>query len=165
MMIGKRLLVIAVFILSIAATMSALSSNMPTGNSIRVFEWPSGDASERPSPADRIKEDQIKVYNDRIVIELEGARWAKFTDTNSMDPVIDKEANAIQVVPEDPDTIQEGDIISYEYDGRTIIHRVIRTGYDDNGWYAITKGDNIKEPDPEKVRFSQVKKIVVGILY
>ena len=46
-----------------------------------------------------------------------------------------------------------------------IIHRVIETGYDEQGWFAVTKGDNLKEKDPEKVRFNQIVGLVVGVLY
>jgi hypothetical protein len=122
---------------------------------------------EKASPSDWIKENQIKVYNNRIVIELKGAEWAKFTDTNSMDPVIDENANAIEIIPKSYKDIGLGDIISYEIfeiEG-TIIHRVIRTGFDSLGWYAITKGDNLKEEDPYKIRFSNIKRVVVAIIY
>jgi hypothetical protein len=124
-------------------------------------------ATERISPDDRIKEHQIKVYNDKVVIELEGAQWASFTDTNSMDPVIDDGVHAIEIIPLHPDEVHVGDIMSYEstlVDG-TIIHRVVETGYDEEGWYAIMKGDNLRNRDPERVRFNQVRRIVVAIIY
>jgi len=122
---------------------------------------------EKSSPADRIKEDQIKVYEDRVVIQISNAKWAGFTDTNSMDPFIDEESNAIQIVPESEEEIQVGDIISYEselLDGM-IIHRVVLIGEDENGKYFIAKGDNNPEPDPEKIRFNQIRRILVGVLY
>lgn len=120
---------------------------------------------EKISPADRIKEEQIEVYNDRVVIRLKDPEWAYFTDTNSMDPVLDAEANAIEIAPKSPDDIQVGDIISYSSSKGFIVHRVIETGYDEQGWYAITKGDNNPVADPEKVRFENVKRVVVAIIY
>jgi hypothetical protein len=124
-------------------------------------------AKERISPYDRISENQIHVYNDRIVIDLQNAEWASFTDTNSMDPVIDKGANAIQIVPHSPDDIHLGDIVSYKSSlvSGTIIHRVVKIGQDSEGWYAILKGDNLSQEDPEKVRFDQVQRVVVAIIY
>lgn len=122
---------------------------------------------ERPSPADRIKEDQIHVYEDRIVIQVNNAKWAGFTDTNSMDPLLDVESNAIQIVPQSEDEIQVGDIITYQSnlaDGR-IIHRIILIGNDEKGKYFIAKGDNNPDPDPEKIRFYQIKSILIGVLY
>ena len=46
-----------------------------------------------------------------------------------------------------------------------IVHRVVRTGYDRNGWYAIAKGDNIEQPDPDKIRFDQINGVLVAIIY
>ena len=125
------------------------------------------EPAERPSPHDWIGEDQIHVYDSRIVIDVQGAEWASFTDTNSMDPVIDSGSNAIELVPERPDQIHIGDIVSYAslYSQGTIIHRVVEIGSDEQGWYCRMKGDNIDSPDPGKVRFSQIRRVVVGILY
>ena len=132
---------------------------------IENIEQPLKDTSEQPSPADRVKESQIYVYPDEVVINIENAVWSTFTDTNSMDPVIDAGANAIQIVPKSPTEIQVGDIISYDTSIGTVIHRVIEIGYDDKGWYAIAKGDNNSEPDPSKVRFEKIKRVVVAIIY
>lgn len=122
---------------------------------------------ERDSPSDWIKEDQIKVYNDKVIINLRDAEWASFTDTNSMDPLIDEKANAIEIIPKSVDDIHVGDIISYksDYADGTIIHRVIKIGNDDKGWYCIVKGDNNQSPDPGKIRFNQIKRILVAIIY
>ncbi len=122
---------------------------------------------ERPSPKDRVKESQILVYDDRVVIDVKDAVWATFTDTNSMDPVIDKGSNAIEYVPEYPAEISVGDIVSYhsKHTKGVIIHRVIETGYDEQGWYAIMKGDNNNYRDPGKVRFDQIERVVIGIIY
>ena len=122
---------------------------------------------EKYSPSDWIKEDQIKVYNDRVIIDLKDAEWASFTDTNSMDPVLDETANAIEIIPKSTEDIHVGDIISYnsDYADGTIIHRVIKIGKDNKGWYCIVKGDNNQNPDPGKIRFSQIKRILVAIIY
>jgi hypothetical protein len=125
------------------------------------------NAIERISPQDRISEDQIRVYPDRVVINLPNAQWASFTDTNSMDPIIDIGANAIQIIPKSTEEIHIGDIVSYQSSlvNSIIIHRVIHIDYDEEGWYAILKGDNLANPDPEKVRFDQIKRITVAIIY
>ncbi|MCB9359472.1 hypothetical protein H6503_06065 [Candidatus Woesearchaeota archaeon] len=120
---------------------------------------------ERASPSDIIPEDKIHVLNDKIIIEVENPEWAKFTDTNSMDPVFDIGANALQIVPESYKQIGVGDIISFSTSSGVIIHRVIETGIDDDGWYARTKGDNNAYADPGKVRFDQVKKLLIGVIY
>ena len=122
---------------------------------------------EKPSPYNWIKEHQIHVNKKNIVIDLDNAEWAEFTDTNSMDPVIDETSHAIEIVPDSPQDIHVGDIVSYKssFSDGTIIHRVKETGFDDQGWYAIFKGDNNKRQDPEKVRFDQIRRIVVAIIY
>jgi len=122
---------------------------------------------ERVSPFDHITEDQIHVFQDRIIIDLQNAEWATFTDTNSMDPVIDLGANAIEIRPSSPEQIHIGDIISYrsKYSEGVIIHRVVETGEDEDGWYARMKGDNNNLMDPGKVRFDQIERLVVAIIY
>jgi len=125
------------------------------------------DGIEKNSPSNWISEDQIKVYNDRVIIELKDAEWASFTNTNSMDPIIDETANAIEIIPKSTDNIHVGDIISYKsnYADGTIIHRIIKIGSDEKGWYCIVKGDNNQSPDPGKIRFNQIKRILVAIIY
>jgi len=137
------------------------TTNIINGNFVGI------DIFDKASPSDIIKQENIHVYNDKIVIEVKNPEWAMFTDTNSMDPVFDKGANALQIIPTTEEQIQVGDIISFttnKIDG-TIIHRVIETGYDDNGWYAFTKGDNNPEADTGKRRFSDIKKLLIGIIY
>ena len=135
---------------------SSISSEMP-------YSFTS--AQERISPSNHIKEKQIEVYDNFAVIQVDNLFWAKFSDTNSMDPLIDKDTNSLEIKPKSTDEIRVGDIISYSFYDITIIHRVIRIGEDEFGWYAVAKGDNNPEPDPEEVRFSQVNGVVIGILY
>ena len=124
-------------------------------------------SSERISPSDHITQDHIRVYDDKIVIDVSNAHWATFTDTNSMDPVFDIESNTIEIKPKEVSQVNIGDIVSYHstiYPG-IVIHRVIDIGYDSDGWYAILKGDNNLFRDNERVRFSQVNGIVIAVLY
>jgi len=128
----------------------------------------SDKAPERASPCDHVKEKQILVTDNGVNIDMKGAEWATFTDTNSMDPVIDAGANTIEFVPSSENDICVGDIASYVPStdkSVVIIHRVVEEGNDSDGWYAIFKGDNLPYNDPGKVRFSQIKRVVVGIIY
>jgi hypothetical protein len=155
----KKILFLLLFVL-ISLPMYSSSYNIEMPYSLN-------EVSDVGSPSDWIKEEQIKVYSDRIVISLENAEWARFTDTNSMDPVIDSESNAIEIVPKNYSYLSEGDIISYSVDmiEGTIIHRIVEIGFDSNGWYALTKGDNLDKIDPFKVRFDDVKRVVVAVVY
>ena len=123
--------------------------------------------SEKYSPASRVKIEDVSVYEDEVVIKIKNPQWAVFTDTNSMDPVLDSGSKAIQIVPNSPEELKEGDIVAYksEYKEGTIAHRIIETGYDKDGWFAVIKGDNNESPDPGKVRFEQIKRVVVAIIY
>jgi len=159
------LLIVSIAIFIVSVVIDASNNPKVEGPVNNVIEQVM--TGEKPSPADHIKEDQIHVYDDRIVIEIKNARWAGFEDTNSMDPILDKDSNAIQVVPEKPEDIQIGDIISYQSEmfNAVIIHRVVDIGQDEQGIYYITKGDNNNEVDPEKVRFEMVRRILVAIIY
>ena len=124
-------------------------------------------APEMPSPADRIKENQIHVLNNRVIIDIQDPEWASFTDTNSMVPVFDYGHNAIEIIPKSSDELHVGDIVSYHslYADGVIIHRIIKIGEDENGWYATLKGDNNPNVDPGKIRFSQIERVLVAIIY
>ncbi len=54
------------------------------------------NSKELNSPSDWIKEKQIKVYPNQVVINVNNPFWASFTNTNSMDPFIDETSNAIE---------------------------------------------------------------------
>ena len=125
------------------------------------------NSPERLSPGDHVVEDQIGVYNDKVVLDIDKPRWASFTDTNSMDPLIDASSHGIEIVPKSVDDISIGDIISYEssYTDGFVIHRVIEKGIDEEGAYFILKGDNNSDEDPEKVRFDKIHGVLVAIIY
>lgn len=118
-------------------------------------------------PGNHIKENQIDVYEDRVELSVSDVEWARFKDTDSMVPFFDTGVNALQFVPESPDSIQEGDIISYRTPASDtrIIHRVVEKGTDEKGVYFIVKGDNNPVADPSKVRFEQVERVLFAILY
>lgn len=121
--------------------------------------------TEVASPSDHIKEEQIKVFDDRIIIDVQGAQWANFADTNSMDPFLDQGSNALQLVPTSPDEIQVGDIVSYKRGDSRIIHRVVYIGEDEEGTYFILKGDNNPTSDPGRIRFEQIDRVLFAIIY
>jgi signal peptidase I len=154
---------IAIFLLGVlfSQLITPLSS---LANTERPLD--NGQPLLQSSPEDRISESQIIVTQDKVVINLQDAKWAKFTDTHSMEPVLDKNSNAIQVKAE-YQQLKVGDIISYKPNGTDylIIHRIIEISEDENGWYCYVKGDNNKEKDPDKVRADQVEKVVVAIIY
>ena len=156
---------IALLLVAVIGTM-ALNSYAAADDTQASLSIVSGNAvREVNSPADRLSEDDVRVYEDKVIIQVKNPKWASFTDTNSMDPVIDAEANAIEIIPESEGDVQKGDIIAYKLDDGIIIHRVNNIGDDEDGWFCTLKGDNNPIEDPEKVRFDQITGVVVGILY
>jgi len=154
-MLNNRYLVIVLFILLVSALMY--------GSNVRyAFAM---DAELVDSPSDHISIDDLKVFSDKAVIDKENLRWARILDTHSMEPVLNKDSVSLELVPSSVSDIEVGDIISFSSEDMVIIHRVVLIGEDNLGWYAVTKGDNVNDPDPYKVRFSDVKGVVVGILY
>lgn len=122
-------------------------------------------SAEMYSPKDRITEEQIEVFTDKVVLNIENPQWAGFADTNSMDPFIDSGANSIEIKPNSASEIEVGDVISYHYGEDLVVHRVIMTGEDKEGMFYLVKGDNNTQPDPEKVRFEQVNGVLVAVIY
>lgn len=121
---------------------------------------------EKDSPFDRIKDEQIKLYSNKVVIEVKNAQKRWIVDSNSMDPLIDEFSNTIEVKPKKASDVHVGDIAAYKSPGSDIVwvHRVIEIGEDKEGEYFILKGDN-NLVDDGKVRFEQIDGIVVGIVY
>lgn len=122
---------------------------------------------DKPSPSDWVNEKQILIYPDKVVILVEGASISTYAPTKSMDPVLDETVNGISIKPTSPEQLKEGDIISfYPYEGSEylIVHRIIKIGKDEKGWFAITKGDNSFQEDG-KVRFEQIKYVLIALIY
>ncbi len=130
--------------------------------------FPFSDLSkDKSSPGNWIKDEQIHVDDNGIFIDIKNAKWASFANTDSMDPLIDAGTNSIEIVPENEDELEIGDIISYKanFINKIVMHRIIEIGEDEQGKYFILKGDNNDKIDPENVRFEQIKGVLVGILY
>ncbi|KYK26828.1 hypothetical protein AYK26_04550 [Euryarchaeota archaeon SM23-78] len=184
-MLKKILLLICVFFLGVIATniysyyASAQNNLQLPENNNGGYEYQEESAFDRAlamlhtrsneiaSPQDRVREDQIIVTDEGILIDIKGAEWARFTDTNSMDPIFDEGANAIELIPKSEEEIQIGDIVAYdsEYAQGIIVHRVVYKGQDEKGTYFVMKGDNNPTSDPGKIRFEQIKRVVVAIIY
>jgi len=116
------------------------------------------------APSDWIKEDQIQIYDDKIVIKVDNPSLSKYTPTGSMKPVLDYGANGVRIVPESADQIRVGDIVSFKRGKDLIVHRVVEKAYDESGIYFITKGDN-NGVDDGKVRFKDIKYVTVALIW
>jgi signal peptidase I len=119
------------------------------------------------SPFRKISKEDIRVYNDRVVIYVNKAFTASFADSKSMYPFINKDVFALEIRPDNKTDLKIGNVIGYESKtfNTTIIHRIVEVGEDESGWYAVTKGDNNPAPDPDKVRFENIQGVLVGLIY
>ncbi|MBI4153328.1 signal peptidase I [Candidatus Woesearchaeota archaeon] len=122
--------------------------------------------TEVPSPGDWVRADDIAVRNRNVLLSIHNATLVVYANTNSMDPVLDESANGIEIQPV-KERLGIGDIISYRSrrEKMIIVHRIISVGEDDFGTYYITKGDNNRDQDPEKVRFEDIEGVVVALIY
>lgn len=116
------------------------------------------------APHEIIKENQIEIYDEKVVINIKGASLGKYAATGSMKPVLDENSHGIRIVPDSEDGILVGDIITFQQNENLIIHRVIEKGKDNEGTYFITKGDNNNVTDG-KIRFKDIKYITVAIIW
>ncbi len=116
------------------------------------------------APSDSIKDNQIHVYENAIVIDVENAGISKYAATGSMLPLLDENSNGIRIQVKSESEINVGDIITFEKNNELIIHRVIEKGIDNEGVYFITKGDNSGMND-SKIRIEQIKYKTIGVLW
>jgi len=162
-MIGKILITILVFLagFSSALLINLLYAEIEKPLIIGGVSWVN---SGLETPGDWIQENQIHVYENAIVIDVEGASLGKYAATGSMNPVLNQYSNGIRIVPKSEEQIGIGDIITFEQDNQFIIHRVIDKGEDKDGVYFITKGDNNNVTDG-KIRFQDIKYVTIGMLW
>jgi len=131
---------------------------------LNLFNFSSFGSGNGSAPFNFVDENQIKVYDDKIVINVKDASLSRYAPTGSMLPVLNENSNGIRIKPESVNDIHIGDIISFRQDGYLIVHRVVEIGKDEQGTYFITKGDNNPIPDG-KVRFEDIKFITIGVIW
>jgi hypothetical protein len=122
-----------------------------------------GGSIDQDNPSDRITGDSIHLYEDKLVIEQSGLRYASVEDTKSMEPLLSSNSHVIEAEA-DVNELNVGDIISFTKDNQVIIHSIVEISSDANGWYALTKGYNNDFIDDWKVRSSELKGVMVGVL-
>lgn len=120
--------------------------------------------SSNIAPFNFIKEDQIHVYDDKIVINVKEASISRYAPTGSMKPTFDENANGIKIVPVSEEDVHIGDIITFNQGENLIVHRIIDKGTDREGVYFITRGDNNSVSDG-KIRFKDIKSITIGVIW
>jgi len=116
------------------------------------------------SPQSYFSDEELLLHEGGLLLEHDDVRLVHFSDTGSMEPLISGESRGIVVSLESYGNLAVGDIIGFEKNKQTIVHRVIGLGEDAEGFYVITRGDN-GFSDDGKVRKEDIEYVVVGILY
>jgi len=116
-------------------------------------------------PQKRVDISDVVISEDAAMINIEELTPGIIAPSGSMFPLLQKDTIVLEKAPEDFNELLPGDIIIFTYKDTRIIHRIVSVGWDEEGWYANTKGDNNPLADPFKVRFADVKGVVVGIIY
>jgi hypothetical protein len=155
----NKSLILPITILSILAVILVI------GSVSMIKESPLNGSSSKPQPGDRVSYENIQTTNHDVDIEIENPVIVAVANTGSMLPTFGENANLIEIVPKSSSELKLGDIASYQNGNDVIVHRIVELGNDDQGWYAKFKGDNNPFNDPDKVRWSQMKRLVVGIIY
>jgi signal peptidase I len=130
-----------------------------------VITSPLATAASSLSPHSHIQPNQLVVGDSSVILDIENVRYSHVADTGSMEPTL---YTGVQVLEKQISSVHDvsvGDIITYELSGRLIIHRIVEIGNDSLGYYLKTKGDSNPSVDKEKVRESQLRGVVVAILY
>jgi len=131
-------------------------SSLVTGTDIRQ---PEGTAKDIPSPTLHIQKQDIFYNKEKLTLNIPDLIVAEVDPTtNSMDPWIDN-SYLIEKPVEDCDKLSVGDIITYPYEEKRIVHRIIKI---ENG-IIQTKGDNNPTTDPYTVTCNGINR-VIGIL-
>ena len=104
--------------------------------------------------------------------------YTLFIDTNrtiipsqstgkSMYPSMYSDSFQIYLKPLNISELEIGDVIWYKKASSKngIVHRIVKIGIDDSGWYARTKGDNNLVQDRTRVRFNEIRGVLIGITY
>jgi len=116
---------------------------------------------------DRVNAEDIRVYSDRVELDLAGVKYAPISATNSMLPLLHEGSHSLEQDVTDVGTLDLGDVISFYEPSmqRVVIHSIVELGWDDIGWFAVTKGLSNPTVDPWKVREDWIHGVLIGVLY
>jgi hypothetical protein len=159
------ILLVALFVVLTIISMLPIEER-PSSGVLYLLGSTFGLPMNRSSPSDFIKEEDIEIYSDKIIIRIPGAILSRYASTGSMLQIISHTANGIEIPFTSTSQVNVGDIIAFIPMGSNelIVHRIVEIGQDNEGWYCITKGDNNNQTDG-KIREEQIKFITIGIFY
>lgn len=163
MEVNKSLIAFASFVLGLLAASLFFMSGV--GISGFVVSEPSKNLESIPSPSDIVKDSDIDLFTNKLIIDIPGLSVVSYKDSQSMLPLLTNSSHGIRVKPQSQFDIQLGDIISFNMSNMTVVHRVIDVKSDEKGLYFVTQGDNSAVTDKNKIRFDDVEWKLIGVLY
>ena len=125
----------------------------------------------------KLKFDDINVFKTHTIIQIPDIVKGKVKGTGSMLPTVYPDSIILYKKPNNENDICIGDIVyyignidncdsSWLKNSSAIIHRVKKIKNDEKGIYYIVNGDNNGLfYDPCKIRFGDIKYVVIGVLY
>ena len=116
------------------------------------------------SPSDFLNESSISADNTSVTFFVEKPSLIKYKDSGSMIPTLGVNSTGVVITPSSEDKINVGDVITFRKDGELVVHRVVEKGYDGQGAYFVTKGDNNNVEDG-KIRFEDIESVLVAVIY
>ncbi|HLD12212.1 MAG TPA: S26 family signal peptidase [Candidatus Nanoarchaeia archaeon] len=144
-------------ILIIGLCLGYITNDLLT-NPTLILEQPTPGLPEQPSPQQRITLEDITQTTNDLTIHKPATLLVHYTNTNSMDPTLDENSIGIEL-PYTNQQLHEGDIISYDYEGQRLVHRIQTI----NGNTLTLQGDNSNTS--HTITDKNIKGILIGILY
>ena len=122
-------------------------------------------------PSHKINAENIIINPNYVIINEKNLCKVEILKINSgsMLPTITQDSIVLCKIPKQEELVV-GDIVYYEKDGcvtnyNKVLHRIIKTNNDEKGIYYITKGDANIQSDLCKLRFNDIKAVIVGVIY
>ena len=103
-------------IVVVLALIYGANESFPTGRVVKDVKI---------SPSDRIGEEDIILYEDKIVILVKNASISNYASSGSMIPRLDKGSNGIRIVPRIESEIRVGAIVRLMKVEELIVHRFV----------------------------------------
>lgn len=128
-----------------------------------------GEAPELPSPRDIIPRADIIYDPSTETLTIKNIKpkvWlTTVADTNNMDPTVDAGHTCLLTTNFKPEDLKVGDVVIYWNGRQNILHRIIKISQDSKGRRYRLKGDNCFYTDPKVVRDSDIKYLLLAVIY
>ncbi len=117
---------------------------------------------ERDTPKDRIKEEDIQLRHNSVIINIPGASLSKLDDKSSRESLFSSHSEGLVMNVSSPSELKAGDIVSYFSPSKQMMvyGRISHIGEDKEGWYAQFSSEGRR-----RIRFNRIEKVVVAVLY